>query len=196
MANVSSLERARIGFYMLWNWEVLKAHVIGCALNQLWIWGATKWHAWEPSQSLTWWGSWISCVWWTCVAIRTRICWESWRAGSIILLSLPSRLADSTSSYWVYLLLLLRWNITWLFSTAIGIELHSTKSSLSTRIRVYFFIFLHCHFVLSDEKNNRKPILPRRFPNFVSSHCYLPYHECSLWAWIHTPEPCIMSSRS
>ena len=28
MANVSSLGRARIGFYMLWNWEVLKAHVI------------------------------------------------------------------------------------------------------------------------------------------------------------------------
>ena len=102
MAKVSSLDiRARIGFYILWIWEVLKGYIIGCAWNQLWIWGATKWHAWEPSQSSTWWGSWISCAWWTCVAIRTRICWGSWRAGSIILLSLPSRLADSTSGYWV-----------------------------------------------------------------------------------------------
>lgn len=55
-----------------------------------------------------------------------------------------------------------------------GIEFHSTKSSLSRRIRVYFFIFLHCLFVLIDEKQNRKPILPRRFPNFVTPHCYLP----------------------
>lgn len=65
---------------------------------------------------------------------------------------------------------LLRCKITGLFSIAMGIEFHSTTSSLSRIIRVYFFIVLDCLFVLSDEKNIRKPILPRLFPNSVTSH--------------------------